>query len=248
MTDQTLERLLASTAESVEYPATPDLRAAVASRIAGADVAAARRGWRPSFALAAVLIAVLVAAIAVAPSREAIGRFFGVEGSKIEVQPTALPGTILTPLPTVPAGTYQGLRPVALQELRDMMAFPVAAPDTGERLRQAYFVSYGNQPVAVLSYEGFDLWQTQLRQEAFFGKGIAPDSILVETEVGGQTATWLSGPPHTVAYYVAPNVAIPESFRTVERNTLIWRTDAAFYRIETDLPMADAIRIAETLP
>jgi hypothetical protein len=43
-------------------------------------------------------------------------------------------------------------------------------------------------------------------------------------------------------------VAIPESFRQVDRSTLIWRTDAAFYRIETDLPMEDAIRIAETLP
>ena len=248
MTDQTLERLLASTAASVEYPATPDLRAAVASRIAGADAAEARPGWRPSFALAALLLAVIVAAFAVAPSREAIGRFFGVEGSKIEVQPTALPGTTATPPPTVPTGTYQGLRPVSLQELRGMMPFPVALPDTGERLWQAYHVSYGGQPVAVLSYESFDLWQTQLRQEAFFAKGIAPDSILVETEVGDETATWLSGPSHTVAYYAAPNVVIAESFRQVERSTLIWRTDAAFYRIETDLPMEGAIRIAETLP
>jgi hypothetical protein len=192
MTDQTLERLLASTAESVEYPATPDLRAAVASRIARADAAEVRHVWRPSFALAAVLIAVLVAAFAIAPSREAIGRFFGVEGSKIEVQPTAVPGTTPTPLPAVPAGTYQGLRPVALQELRGMMPFPVAVPDTGERLRQAYFVSYGNQPVAVLSYEGFDLWQTQLGQEAFFAKGIPPDAILIETEVGGQTGRGLA--------------------------------------------------------
>ncbi len=248
MTDQTLERLLASTAASVEYPATPDLRAAVASRIAGADAAEARPGWRPSFALAAVLIAVLVAAFAAAPSREAIGRFFGVEGSKIEVQPTALPGTTATALPTVPAGTYQGLRPVALEELRGLMPFPVALPRTDKVLRQAYHVSYGGQPVAVLSYESFDLWQTQLRQEAFFAKGIPPDAILIETEVQGDTATWLSGPPHMVTYYASPNQAIQQSLRTVERNTLIWRTDAAFYRIETDLPMEGAIRIAETLP
>jgi hypothetical protein len=248
MTDQTLERLLALTAESVEYPATPDLRAAVVSRAARVDAAGVRRGWRPSFALAAVLIAVLVAAFAVAPSREAIGRFFGVEGSKIEVQPTALPGSTATQLPPVPAGAYQGLRPVALEELRGMMPFRVAVPDTGQTLRQSYFVSYGNQPVAVLSYEAFDLWQTQLRQEAFFAKGIPQDAILIETEVDGETATWLSGPPHMVTYYAGPNQAIQQSLRTVERSTLIWRTNAAFYRIETDLPMEDAIRIAETLP
>ena len=36
--------------------------------------------------------------------------------------------------------------------------------------------------------------------------------------------------------------------RTVSRDTLIWRTDFAFYRVETTLSLDEAIRIAETLP
>jgi hypothetical protein len=39
-----------------------------------------------------------------------------------------------------------------------------------------------------------------------------------------------------------------ESDRVVERNTLVWRTDTFFYRIETNMSLEDTLRIAETLP
>jgi hypothetical protein len=32
------------------------------------------------------------------------------------------------------------------------------------------------------------------------------------------------------------------------RNARVWRTDATFYRLETDLPERDAVAQAETLP
>jgi len=34
----------------------------------------------------------------------------------------------------------------------------------------------------------------------------------------------------------------------VGRSTLIWRTEFALYRIETDLPLEQTVEIAETLP
>jgi hypothetical protein len=192
------------------------------------------------------MLLIAVAALIVTPSREAIGRFFGVQGSRIEVVPTAAPGE--TPAPTVPAGTYRGLQPVTIDEVRGLSALRVVEPRTSSPPRQAYVVSYAGQPVVVLSYESFDLWQTQLPQEALFGKMVEPDSILIETDVNGVPATWLSGSPHVVEFYLNPATRIPSSARIVERSTLIWRTDAAFYRIETDLPLEEAIRIAETLP
>jgi hypothetical protein len=51
-----------------------------------------------------------------------------------------------------------------------------------------------------------------------------------------------------VEYVDENGVASQESSRMVERSTLIWRTDAALYRLETDLSLDDAVTIAETLP
>ena len=49
-------------------------------------------------------------------------------------------------------------------------------------------------------------------------------------------------------YVDESGIASQESSRMVERSTLIWRTDAALYRLETDLPLEEAAAVAETLP
>jgi hypothetical protein len=72
--------------------------------------------------------------------------------------------------------------------------------------------------------------------------------VLEEVTVSDVPGVWLSGAPHFVYYFAPGGEEYLDSRRTVSVNTLIWRTDAFFYRLETDLARDEAIAIAETLP
>jgi hypothetical protein len=80
---------------------------------------------------------------------------------------------------------------------------------------------------------------------------IGPGSILVgkfeprviqETQVNGRYAVWVEGP-----YLVRLTSGSIEFRRTVEGNTLIWEEQGITYRLETDLSLEEAIKIAESL-
>jgi hypothetical protein len=233
MTEAQLQRLLEATAASVSYPPAPDLRAAVLARLE--PVRPAPR-LRTALVVAALLLAILAATLIAPPSRDAIARFFGIQGSHIEL----LPGPPPTPFPR-PAGLETQATPVALDAVAG-----AARPVVPDELRQAYVASYGGQDVVVLHYDGFDLWQTQLPIEANFGKFVPPGSEVRDVMVGPYDARWLTG-EHFV-YYSLNGRMVAASQRTVTRNTLVWRTPWSFYRLETSLDLADALRIARTLP
>jgi hypothetical protein len=191
----------------------------------------------------------------VTPSREAIARFFGVQGSTIEVLPA---GTIPTPVATatfapgggpifpVPLGNIA--TPTPLDAISASTGFEARLPAGWSQARASFVVAMGRDRVILLQFDDFDLWEARLEQEANFGKGIEPNSIWEELTVNGEPATWLSGTPHYVYYTDSSGTRIESSLRLVERSTLIWRTDYAFYRIETALPKDEALRIAATLP
>ncbi|MGE0686970.1 MAG: hypothetical protein AB7P33_09515, partial [Dehalococcoidia bacterium] len=193
-------------------------------------------------------------ALAVEPSREAIARFFGVKGSTIEVVPE---GAIPTPLPSptfAPGGGLvrevplsQVATPTPLGSIAAAAGFDALLPAGQGAPLRSFVVSLGSDRVVLLQFETFDLWEARLEQEASFGKGITAGSVSEELTVGGEPAYWLSGSPHYVQYIDSRGVRIEASLRVVERSTLIWRTDAAFYRIETSLPRDEAVRIASTL-
>ena len=264
MIDRSLERLLTGAARDTAYPRTPDLSARVVASAAGRSsreggpLAPMGRGigrgaaLRPT--LSAVLVAaalVLIAALAISPTRDAIARFFGVEGSKIEFLPTALPGETATPFPTaVPtssprAGVYPN---VDLFELEALAGFEPALPAVLESRAQSTVYFYGDDAVVVHTYPSFDLWQSHLQGHASFGKQVRPEGTVEELEVGSVPARWVTGAEHIVSYTDRNGAHIPASQRVVDRSTLVWRTEAFFYRIETDLSLEETLRIAETLP
>jgi hypothetical protein len=249
MTDRSLEALLIRTARDIEYPETPALHALVAEAISVPEpLRAPALVRRPAFGLALLVVAIaLVAALAIAPSRDAIARLFGVEGSRIEFLPTPLPGETATPFPTTAPMRGEAIEP---HELPARAGFEAMLPDVPDARLNSVLVFYGGQAVAVHRYPEFDLWQTRLDMKADtgFGKGVPGDGYIEEVEVGGFDGVWVSGAEHYVYYFDACGQAYRDSQRTVDRNTLIWRTDAFFYRIETDLQLADALRIAVTLP
>jgi hypothetical protein len=108
-----------------------------------------------------------------------------------------------------------------------------------------YILSYGDEPIVVLHYERFDLWES--RAGGFFGKGVAPDQIIDALQIKGRDANWIRGGNHIVQYFNASGTPVEGSARTVDRSTMIWNDGTTFFRLETDLSEGDAVKILESL-
>lgn len=253
MDEMTFEAaLLQRAASQMRYPETPRLRAGVLAAIAfdaGSHATVQpRRAFAPALGVAAAVVAgvAITAAVAVPSSREAIADFFGIEGSEVERLPAPAPSVTPTPFAT-PAGIESFATPSSLASAEAAAGYALALPPDEGAPEGVYVVVY-DEAVVVIEYEGFDLWQARLAEGAFFGKG-APGGVLIrDLTVNGVPARWLSGGNHIVRFVDRFGREVTASQRTVDRNTLVWRTDYAFYRIETALPFEDALRIAESLP
>lgn len=242
------ELLLAAAADAA-YPATPSLRARVQTRIgASTDVApapkitSARRAFAPLGALG-VAAAVMVALLVLPNSRSAVADFFGIKGSHIDILPTAVAPT---PLPA-PQDIDANAVPSSIEPAAVLAGFSPELAD-GEAPLSVYTVSYGVEHGVILRYPEFDLWEVgDGRFEGYFDKGVPSDVVVTDLIVAGVPGTWITGGPHFVLYHDGTDDGQGEP-RTVERNTLIWRTDTALYRLETMLPLEAALDIAESLP
>jgi len=247
MDELTLEQLLQRTARTTLYPRTPSLRGGVLAAIA-APRRRAERAIDPPRLVAAGAVSAIVAALSVVlalpSSRSAIAEFFGIEGSRIERLPTPADGIAPTPLPT-PEDIGAYARPAALADAAAELGFAPALA-AGHDDPDVFVARYPSEGVVILRYGAFDLWEMQAR-DVFFGKGLPEGVVAVDTTVGGRPARWIEGGAH-IAHVFDEDGIIPGSERTVARDTLIWRTDFAFYRLETTLPLPDALRVAEALP
>lgn len=261
------ERGLRRLAAQASYPPTPELRARVVAAIA-AEQSAATHGRerarvaisptnRIAWALAAMLVAAVVGlAVAVPGSRHAVADFFGISGSHIEILPTPAPGVTPTPFPT-PAGIQSYATPSSLIDVRRDHGFEPALPPGWGEPKGVYIADYLGAFPVVLQYDAFDLWEVQLSGGTFnkgvpiqgvFDKSARSGTVIENLTINGNPAVWIAGGEHIVRYVDAEGRTVDASVRTVERNTLVWHNDSFFYRLETDLPKADAIRIAKSLP
>jgi hypothetical protein len=243
MNDLTFDRNIAAIAARATFPAPPPMRTRVLSALEDSRPAPAsqRRAPLAFAAVAAIVAAAAVAATMTIPSsRSAVADFFGVQGSEVE------------PIPDRPLPPPEDIRTTAqlatVDEASDLVGFDLSLPPQIGEPPSVYVLIYGTQHIAVIRYDEFDLWQARLPSEANFGKGAPPDVIVEDTFVDGTPARWITGGPHFVAFIDATGKRIESSERPVYANTLIWNDGDTFFRIETQLPFDDALRIAESLP
>lgn len=230
------------------YPPTPLMSDSVLQRIARpAPLGHRMASFGPAAAAVAIVLAAIVALVSISSTRESIAGFLGlaVEGEEIEVLPTPRPGVSATPLPSPPALESIAER-VAPAEAAAALGFEPAAP-SGESPLAIYLLRYHNQPVVVLRFAEYDLWQAQ--PGGFVGKGITLDGTVVEeARIGDLPAYWITGGPRLVTFRDADGSEIAGTQRTVTANTLVWSTPIRYYRIEGDITLGRALAIAATLP
>lgn len=242
-----LEDRLRQAAHRQVFPPTPDLSAPVRRRIE-------KRIPRRVLAFRAITIAVvllLAAAVAIPESRAALVGYFRLGAVRIfpePPEPTITPAKG-TPDPTSPPKKLPDLAGrITLEEALDRRDFdlrlPAYPPDLGVPDDVYYQPEF---PMLVLVWRDPDDLQRsrlslfQVASDSVFVSKIEPE-IVQETAVDGGYALWVKGP-----YLVQLSNGNFALQRLVNGHTLVWEAGAWTYRLETDLPLAEAIKIAESL-
>jgi hypothetical protein len=262
------EEKLRQWSQAFPYPATPDVAGAVSRRLAGK--AEPKRFLRPRLAWAAVTILLLLALMAVPVVRAQVLEFLQIGAIRIflaEPTPTA---TLDHPQPSPPfeefgnqgivpttsqppAAVYPSISDLAgettLEEARNKLDFsiqlPTHPPDLG-RPDRIFLQDFEGQAVLLV-------WMDPVQPErirmnllilgpgTFAQKG--SPAIIEETRVSGQRAIWTEG-PHFL--HLGGNMYQTVTL-VVKGNILIWEQDGLTYRLETDLPLDEAVKVAESL-
>lgn len=265
------ETRLRVAAGAFPYPPTPDLAGAVERRLPGAARPAVGRRWAWAVAVALFLLGGL---LAVPQVRAAVLEFLQIGAVRIflvEPTPTATPPVTPLPAATPPVTPAAAPSPTAtprptptplvsvldlagettLAEAETRAGFPIRLPaqppDLGPPDR--VFLQDLGGPVVVL------VWLEPGRPEAvrlslhMLGPGTAGQKfeppVVQETTVNGRPAVWTEG-PYLLQFQRGRRVDF-DTRRLVEGHVLLWVEGEITYRLETDLPLAAAVRIAESL-
>jgi len=269
-----LEPALRDLGAHLDFPATPDLAAAVATRLREAPAPVmpeprargllARLPRRPAWrrlalaGLAAVLLAAAV--LVVSPgTREAVARRLGLRGVEVRLGGER-------PAPTVttrPGARLElGLGPrVTLGEARRRVAFHVRVPTAagfqrpdavyvntqpeGGRVDLVYRARPGLPP-SPYTDAGLLITQFQGTLTSDFIKKVVGSGLVEEVRVAGQPGYWFSGEPHFFTYKDRRGETTDEQTR-LAGNTLVWQAGLQTLRLEGQLSQQEALRIAESM-
>jgi hypothetical protein len=162
----------------------------------------------------------------------------------------------LSPTPTSPPHSLalsQLGEPVTLAEAQEAVSFSIVQPDYPEGIGApdaAYLHTSGNVTAVTLVWSQpenpdriwFTLTQIPLSEFEFALKWAREEDVR-EFFLNGQRAIWIQG-PHRI------QLVNPEIVSTIRMasNVLIWTAGDTTYRIEGDLVLDEATRIAESLP
>lgn len=267
-----IEERLRLAATNLPYPPTPDFASQVRRRILGParpqDFTLRRMAW------VAALVIVLIAGLLVVPGVRAqvleflqvgIVRIFLVEPTPT-LTPTstatrpaaqAEPGasTLLSPTPQPPVSSpLVSLLDLAgetsLEEAERnadiSIELPTYPPDLGMPDR-VYLQQLDGQMLVLVWLDPANAEKVHLSLHLFSGTDNVFLSknqpvVVLETTVAGNPAVWAEGP-----YLLKYSNGDIDLARMIEGHVLIWEQAGITYRLETDLPLEEAVRIAESI-
>jgi hypothetical protein len=274
MNEIDFETRLISLTKGMEYPRTPDIAGSVRTRLRAfpSPIGRGARGEvRPRFisrklAWSLTIILVLLSSLLlIPPVRAAIIEFIQIGVVRIfprTVEPTAQAIATATPESLAPmtatssAPTSALLRQLnqiagktTLADAQARAGFDILLPTYPRDLRQPDYVFLqdvnGNMAVLVwLDPQNPDKVLMSLHfvpAQSWIIMKYEP-KVIQETKVNGQRAIWTEGP-----YPLLLRNGDVNSQRLVTGHVLIWTEGDLTYRLETDQPLEEAVKIAESL-
>ncbi|HTI30082.1 MAG TPA: hypothetical protein VL687_06970, partial [Methylomirabilota bacterium] len=246
----TLDERLRDLGTAIAFPPTPPLAAMVADRL---------RQPPPRMGLARPIGRGLALAVAATILLVGIAAAFGLGlgGLRLTFGPASF-----SPAPSLLVGPGLGeattlddarrdvefaLRVPELAELGDPDLVYLAEPPTGGAVTLLYGERPGFPPDPGT---GIGLIVTEFRADIgpeLFEKLIDTGVRVTATEVNGNAGWWVAGGDHFFFYRDANGRVVDTTLRLAS-DTLIWEEDGVTHRVERAPSLADALRVAESLP
>ena len=224
------ERELRALAAYLDLPAERDLGPAVRARLEP------RR--RPARALVLVLafaVVALAVAFAVPPARSAILRVLHLQGATIEFVDrlpevtTTAPLELGTPVPLADTARTAGFRP--------LQSTLLGSPDRIAWDGTMLWFSYGRVRLLVSQFRGTE-------RIDLVKKLVEPRTMVTPVSIGGRSGYFMTGARHFL--YLAPTGTVHEERIRLAGNVLLWQRGPLTLRLEGDVTLPEALRIARS--
>jgi hypothetical protein len=165
---------------------------------------------------------------------------------KPTASPTSSPRPTFTPVASVMDLAGETTLEAALQKADFPVMLPTYPPDLGAPDR-VFLQDLSGQVLVLVWLDPADPDKVHLSLHQYIGRdnltGLKYNPPVVQsTFVNGRQAIWATGP-----YFLELRNGQNQMIRLIEGRVLIWADDDVTYRIETDLPLEEAVRIAESL-
>jgi len=268
-----LERSLGELADRLEIPNGEWMVSDVVRRI-GEPRRRRVVGRVPRLAGALVSLA-LVAIFALPGPRHAVARWLGFDSVRIEpgvtvpstqtgsttssvartvpvasvVEPTALPVPDLGLGPSLSiarATSATGLPDPTPALLGDAQSIHVAQPPATGQIVLVYAPSSLVPESPVTGAGALVSVMPAHIERGFFDKTLGSTSTVRSASVDGNVGYWIEGSPHQLMFFFGDQIQ-PDTLR-LATNTLLWQRGEYVYRIEADVDLETATRIAESIP
>jgi len=246
----------------MEYPHTPDIAGFVTARL--------RSSTRPRFnskALAWSLTIILIlcsSLMLIPPARAAILDFIQIGIVRIfPPQPTPVPVPVeefpstMAPTTATPRSTSVPLIPMleniagktTLEDAQRKVNFPILLPTHPAELGNpdVVFVQNLDGEMVILVWLEPEqpkniLMSLHMIPRGSWAVGKVEPTVIQETQVNGHRAIWAVGP-----YPLILSNGDTQFMRMIEGQVLIWADGDVTYRLESDLSLEEALKIAESL-
>lgn len=244
--DEQWETFVRDTARDLPYPPTPNISQAVTPAKSETGRAVAR--WR--LAAAALVIALL----AVPEVRAAVLSVLRIGGMQIIfVEPTVTPTLQAsrtprpTPTPEWLASALDLPGETTLEQVQKQVNFPILLPSELGMPDKLYLQQFGG-PVITLVWLAPNQPDTLAYVLQIFDPRAAASKLVPfnagerPVTVNGKRGYWIPN-AHEVVFFGPQG----DFRRLVRANVLVWEMGRITYRLETQQPQKDAVRIAESL-
>ncbi|MGE5642640.1 MAG: hypothetical protein ACM3Y8_06470 [Byssovorax cruenta] len=264
MSDMDFEAQLRSIAGGMNYPRTPNIAGSVTALLRSAN--RPRPVSRTLVWSLTILLILISSLMLIPPARAAILEFIQIGVVRIfRAEPTPLPApnqeppAQMVPVTATPVPTSQPLIPilrnlsgeVTLEEAQKQTKdyYPILLPSYPPDLGQPdyVFVQDADGAMTVLVWADPHNPDEVLMSLHFLPSGSwaikkMEPTVIEETSVNGQQAIWTTGP-----YPIRVQNGDIQFTRMIDGHVLIWEGANVTYRLETDLPLDEAVKVAESL-